>query len=73
MSNLTYRTWVKNLDWQLLGMLCCVLVIGLATVYSASRQAGSDAVGIYFYRQLTWIAISIAVLLVVLVIDYHFS
>jgi len=70
-AQLAGKTRVKNIDWPLLAGVAAVTAIGLAMVYSASRQAGSGEVSVYFYRQIVWVAVAVVALVVAVVIDYH--
>ncbi len=71
MTELVHKRWAKNLDWPLVAMVSIVTAIGLAMLYSASRQVGSSEMSTYFVRQLVWVAIALVALVVAASIDYH--
>jgi rod shape determining protein RodA len=57
---------IRQIDWWLLGaalILCC---LGLFTMYSFVGE------NLFFWRQLTWIAISLLVFFLALIPDYRF-
>ena len=60
------KSLTKNLEWSVL--ICTVLltVIGLFAIYSATLSAELEE----FKKQLMWIAISIPVMIVVVLVDY---
>jgi rod shape determining protein RodA len=60
------RRLVQNIDWVLLGLLLLNSLIGVLVIYSASRYLPGN----FYVRQLFFIGVSLAALLVLLMIDY---
>ena len=58
---------LKNIEWGIL--ICCILllIIGATALYSATQETNYDELK----RQITWIIISIPVIIVVIIIDYN--
>lgn len=58
---------LKNMEWGIL--ICCIilLIIGCIALYSATQESEYDELK----RQITWAAISIPIMLVVIFIDYN--
>ncbi|MCC6728515.1 MAG: rod shape-determining protein RodA [Chthonomonadales bacterium] len=56
----------KNLDWALVLFVLAIVVIGLATLYSASR----DNPGRYFQKQLLWVVIGLGCMALGATIDH---
>jgi rod shape determining protein RodA len=70
-ANMGMRTLVRDLDWVLLGAVAAVLLIGLLTLYSASRHSGSGIAANCCVRQLMWVFIALCFMWGAMVIDYH--
>jgi rod shape determining protein RodA len=60
------RVHLREIDWGLLVLLLLNTLVGLALIYSASRLSAGD----FFIRQIVWLGISLAVLFIILTIDY---
>ncbi len=56
----------KNLEWSILICTILLVIIGLFAIYSATESSEQEE----FYKQLTWIGISIPFLIIFTVIDY---
>lgn len=59
---------IKNIEWGIL--VCCIilLIIGGLALYSSTQESNFDELK----RQLMWIAVSIPIMIVVIIIDYNF-
>ena len=62
------RRLFREIDWVLLGLVLLQALIGVVFIYSSSHFLP----GGFHVRQLVWIGVSLAALLVVLSIDYKF-
>jgi len=58
---------LATLRWSLPAFAAALTAVGLVTVRSASAESGAD----YFSRQLVWVAISLAAMLIAFAIDYQ--
>ena len=56
----------KNLEWSILICTILLVIIGLFAIYSATESSNQEE----FYKQLTWIGISIPFLIIFTIIDY---
>ena len=61
------RNIFKNVEWKVLICAAILCVIGLFALYSASMSADFDE----FKKQITWIATSIIIMIIVFFIDYE--
>lgn len=64
------RFFLYNIDWWLISLVSLVMLIGLFTVFSASNSLGLDF--FYLQRQLVWIGLGVAVLLITLKLGFRF-
>ncbi|MCE5312578.1 MAG: rod shape-determining protein RodA [Nitrospiraceae bacterium] len=67
------RRLIKNFDWVTFGIIMSIALIGIATIYSATRLPveGMDGGQPDFYlKQILWLLISVTVLFAVVLIDY---
>ncbi len=62
------RRLFEEVDWVLLGLVLLQSLIGVAFIYSSSHFLPGD----FHVRQLIWIGVSLAALLLVLSVDYKF-
>ncbi len=62
------RRLFEEVDWILLGLVLLQALIGVAFIYSSSHFLPGD----FHVRQLIWIGVSLAALLLVLSVDYKF-
>ncbi|MFH1374645.1 MAG: rod shape-determining protein RodA [bacterium] len=56
----------RELDWQLIGAVLLLSLIGVLLIMSAQYYAGSDFERDFFQRQLLWLAMALAAFVVVL-------
>lgn len=65
------RRLLTNFDWLLFGLIILISLIGIATIYSATRPAIETGVHPDFYlKQILWLLISVFVLFIVVFFDY---
>lgn len=66
------RRLSKNFDWVTLLLIAWLSVIGIMTIYSATRPAlGMGDHSDFYVRQIIWLAVSIAALFAVMFFDYQ--
>lgn len=58
---------LATIRWGLLASALALVVIGLATVHSASAELGTD----YFSRQLIWVGMGLVAMVVAFSFNYH--
>ncbi|UCH81397.1 MAG: rod shape-determining protein RodA [Nitrospiraceae bacterium] len=64
------RRLLDNFDWGLLLMMVALALIGVMTIYSATRPVLDAAQKSYYMRQLYWIALSLVAFLLLVSLDY---
>ena len=60
--------YLNNFDWILFLAILAACSVGLAVIYSAT--AGTPSAGA-FHRQLIWLLLGLALMFLILLIDYH--
>ncbi len=60
------QTQIKNIDWILIALLLINTLIGIAVIYSSSQHLPGN----YYLRQAFWMLLSLAVLFLLLTVDY---
>jgi rod shape determining protein RodA len=70
-AGMSVRALLRDFDWVMFSAVAAVLLLGLITLYSASRQSGSDVVASHHSRQAIWTAVGFCAMLAVIKIDYH--
>lgn len=65
------RNLLRDFDWVLFGATAAVLLLGLLTLYSASRQSGVETTATYCIRQALWALIGLCLMWAAAAIDYH--
>jgi rod shape determining protein RodA len=60
--------YLNNFDWILFLAILAVCSVGLAMIYSATT--GTPSAGA-FHRQIVWLLLGLALMIIALVIDYH--
>ena len=58
----------KNMEWWILCSAILLCIVGFVALYSATQSNDFE----YLKRQLTWFAISIVIMIVVMLMDYEF-
>jgi rod shape determining protein RodA len=65
------RRLIKNFDWITLLLIVSLTLIGIMTIYSATRpMAGMTSHADFYMKQLVWLLLSTVVLFVVTAFDY---
>jgi len=66
------RRLIQNFDWITLSIVILISVIGILTIFSATRQpvAGETAIASFHIKQTVWLAISILALIIFISFDY---
>jgi len=65
------RRLIKNFDWVTLLIIVALTLIGILTIYSATRPMAGTAVHADFYvKQLVWLLMSIIALFIITSFDY---
>jgi rod shape determining protein RodA len=64
------RRVINNFDWSTLLLAIVLSLIGVMTIYSATRPVLDVAQKTFYIRQLYWIGLSIIVFLILVMIDY---
>jgi rod shape determining protein RodA len=62
------RPRIQDFDWPLLAIVAAINAIGVAEIYSSTHA--SAMVGMH-WKQLTWIAVGLAGMLLISRVDYH--
>jgi len=65
------RRLLANFDWVLAGLVVIISLIGVATIYSATRPITGSNHPIYYLKQLLWLGISLIALLALVSMDYR--
>jgi rod shape determining protein RodA len=61
---------LKELDFGILVTTIIIVIFGSINIYSASQSFGAGAGAHYFKTQLMWLAVGLAVVYIILLIDY---
>jgi rod shape determining protein RodA len=65
------RRLIKNFDWMTLLIIVSLTLIGILTIYSATRPvAGVTTHADFYVKQLVWLMLSVVALIIVSVFDY---
>ncbi|UCD35094.1 MAG: rod shape-determining protein RodA [Nitrospiraceae bacterium] len=65
------RRLIANFDWTILLVAVVLSLIGVMTIYSATRPLHEAAQKTFYMRQLYWIALSLITFFVMVSIDYR--
>ena len=65
------RRLYKDFDKLLLIVTCLIFIIGLATIYSATQAKGLEFIESYVFKQISWMAIGIVLLVITISISYQ--
>ena len=60
-----------HFDWTLLGMVLLIASIGILNLYGTACNGGSAGLPLYL-KQIFWLLIGLAILIIVAFIDYRF-
>jgi len=64
------RRLIKNFDWILFSVSIVISLIGIMTIYSATRPIGAEAHPGFYMKQVYWLALGIIAVFLVVSIDY---
>ena len=64
------RRLIKNFDWVTLAVAVLISLIGIMTIYSATRPLGTAEHAPFYIKQMSWLALGLFVLLLVASFDY---
>ena len=65
------RRLIKNFDWITLLVIIVLTLIGVLTIYSATRPLiGMGGQSDFYFKQLSWLSLSIVALMVITSFDY---
>ena len=66
------RRLISHFDWTLLLLSLAFVLIGVATIYSASYDIVQQQAGALPGRQLTWLGLGLVAMFAALAFDYHY-
>jgi len=66
------RRLITNFDWVILGTTVLLSLIGIMTIYSATRPLGGGEHPSFYIKQLYWLFIGLVAMFVVVSIDYSY-
>lgn len=64
------RRTLKNFDWLTFFTIVAISLIGILTIFSATRQMGDAPQASFYLKQIIWLAISITALIAIVSFDY---
>jgi rod shape determining protein RodA len=64
------RRLVKNFDWLTFAIVLLLSIIGVLTIFSATRQPDEAAQAPYYLKQIVWLLVGICGLIVFVSFDY---
>jgi rod shape determining protein RodA len=64
------RRLIANFDWLIFGLALAIALLGIMTIYSATRPLPGGTHATYYIKQVYWLAISLAAMAVVVSVDY---
>ncbi len=64
------RRLIKNFDWLMLSVSIVISLIGIMTIYSATRPIAAEAHHGFYIKQVYWLMLGIIALFLVVSIDY---
>lgn len=64
------RRLIQNFDWMTFSIVITLSFIGILTIYSATRHPADTVYSPFFLKQMLWLLIGLAALVVVMSIDY---
>jgi len=65
------RRLITNFDWLMLGLVLTLSIVGIATIFSATRPIGEAPHPTFYLRQSVWMGISLVGLISVVSMDYR--
>ncbi|RPI35346.1 MAG: rod shape-determining protein RodA [Nitrospiraceae bacterium] len=66
------RRLIQNFDWLTLSLVVLISIIGILTIFSATRQPGVEGTtqASFYIKQIAWLAISLLALILFISFDY---
>ncbi|MCG6553064.1 MAG: rod shape-determining protein RodA [Candidatus Magnetominusculus sp. LBB02] len=64
------RRYIKQFDWYMLSLLLAITIIGVMTIYSATRPVITTVQPNYYLKQAVWMLIGLAALIATVIYDY---
>ncbi|MEW6214005.1 MAG: rod shape-determining protein RodA [Nitrospirota bacterium] len=64
------RRLIKNFDWVTLSIVTVIALIGIMTIYSATRPIAEGEHSGFYIKQVTWLILGIIALLLIVSFDY---
>ncbi len=64
------RRFLQNFDWLTFGIILVLSLIGIMTIFSATRQPDDAHQASFYIKQIIWLLISICALMVIVSFDY---
>jgi rod shape determining protein RodA len=64
------RRLIRNFDWITFYLIVVISLIGIMTIFSATRQPGDAPHAAFYIKQVVWLLISICALIVIISFDY---
>lgn len=64
------RRLIKNLDWITIAIIILISLIGITTIYSATRSPVSSDMPSFYIKQLYWLLVSLFALALIVSFDY---
>jgi rod shape determining protein RodA len=64
------RRLIKNFDWLTLGVTLLITVIGILTIYSATRPLAEEEHSAFYIKQAIWLVLSLISLFFIVSFDY---
>ena len=61
---------IRNFDWITFYLIVVISLIGIMTIFSATRQPGDAPHAAFYIKQVVWLLISICALFVIVSFDY---
>jgi rod shape determining protein RodA len=65
------RRLLTSFDWKFFGIICAILTLGVATIFSISSHPSPSAADSLWIRQICWVFLGLAAFFVMAFIDYH--
>jgi rod shape determining protein RodA len=64
------RRLINNFDWITLALTILISLIGILTIYSATRPLAAEEHPVFYMKQITWLILGLITLFLIVSIDY---
>ncbi len=64
------RRFIQNFDWVTFFTIIVISIVGIMTIFSATRQPGDAPQASFYIKQIVWLLISLCALIVIVSFDY---